>query len=106
MGSRARAYRAHTGSNELQCADWKLTPVLPLACFHASLQEALKDFVRLRDMAPEESNVVFQLAKLFRIMGDDVRAAQHLAMARDISPKSLGKVSVMRMRCFDCWCKD
>ncbi|KAH7107399.1 hypothetical protein BKA62DRAFT_683235 [Auriculariales sp. MPI-PUGE-AT-0066] len=54
--------------------------------------EALKDLVRLRDLAPEESNVVFQLARLYRLTGDDVRAAQHLAMARDISPKSLGKI--------------
>jgi anaphase-promoting complex subunit 3 len=36
--------------------------------------------------------VVFQLAKVYRLVGDEVKAAQLLAVARDISPKSLSKI--------------
>ncbi len=43
-------------------------------------------------MTPEESNVVFQLAKVYRLVGDEVKAAQMLANARDISPKSANKI--------------
>ncbi|KAF8892565.1 hypothetical protein BD779DRAFT_1509674 [Infundibulicybe gibba] len=53
---------------------------------------AVKDLESLRNSSPEESNVVFQLAKVYRLMGDELRSAQTLAVARDISPKSLSKM--------------
>ena len=46
----------------------------------------------LRNSTPEESNVVFQLAKVYRLMGDETKSAQTLAVARDISPKSIHKI--------------
>ena len=46
----------------------------------------------LRNSTPEESNVVFQLAKVYRLMGDETKSAQTLAVARDISPKSINKI--------------
>ncbi|KAE9400791.1 TPR-like protein [Gymnopus androsaceus JB14] len=55
-------------------------------------QAAIKDLEHLRNSSPEESNVVFQLAKVYRLVGDEVNSAQLLAIARDISPKSLGKI--------------
>lgn len=55
-------------------------------------QEAIKDLQELRDSSPEESNVVFQLAKVYRLVGDDAKSAQWLAIARDISPKSASKL--------------
>ncbi|KAJ3923641.1 hypothetical protein F5877DRAFT_31172 [Lentinula edodes] len=53
---------------------------------------AIKDLEHLRNSSPEESNVVFQLAKVYRLVGDEVKSAQLLAIARDISPKSMGKI--------------
>ncbi|KAF7295067.1 TPR-REGION domain-containing protein [Mycena indigotica] len=53
---------------------------------------AVMDLETLRSTSPEESNVVFQLAKVYRLLGDEVKAAQLLAIARDISPKSLSKI--------------
>lgn len=47
---------------------------------------------RLRDSTPEESNVVFQLAKVYRLVGEETKAAQMLAIARDMSPKSVNKI--------------
>lgn len=35
---------------------------------------------------------MFQLAKVYRLMGDETKSAQALAVARDISPKSLTKI--------------
>jgi len=35
---------------------------------------------------------VFQLAKVYRLVGDDVKSAQMLAVARDTSPKSVNKL--------------
>ena len=46
----------------------------------------------LRNSTPEESNVVFQLAKVYRLLGDEVNSAKTLALARDISPKSMNKI--------------
>ncbi len=46
----------------------------------------------MRNSSPEESNVVFQLAKVYRLVGDELKSAQLLAIARDISPKSIGKI--------------
>ncbi|KIK59869.1 hypothetical protein GYMLUDRAFT_44345 [Collybiopsis luxurians FD-317 M1] len=53
---------------------------------------AIKDLEQLHNTSPDESNVVFQLAKVYRLMGDEVKSAQFLAIARDISPKSIGKI--------------
>ncbi|EMD38605.1 hypothetical protein CERSUDRAFT_105193 [Gelatoporia subvermispora B] len=54
--------------------------------------DAVADLEYLRDTSPEESNVIFQLAKVYRLMGDSVKGAQLLAVARDVSPKSLHKI--------------
>lgn len=54
--------------------------------------EALEDLLQLRDSSPEESNVVFQIAKVYRLTGDEVRSAHWLAIARDTSPKSVNKL--------------
>ncbi|KDQ59445.1 hypothetical protein JAAARDRAFT_174746 [Jaapia argillacea MUCL 33604] len=53
---------------------------------------AVKDLEFLRDATPDESNVIFQLAKVYRLMGDELKSAQLLAIARDVSPKSLNKL--------------
>ncbi|KAK1232258.1 chaperonin-containing T-complex alpha subunit Cct1 [Marasmius sp. AFHP31] len=55
-------------------------------------ESAIKDLEYLRSTSPEEANVVFQLAKVYRLVGDEVKSAQLLAIARDISPKSIGKI--------------
>lgn len=55
-------------------------------------QEAIEDLQELRDSSPEESNVVFQLAKVYRLIGDEANSAHWLAIARDISPKSVNKL--------------
>jgi hypothetical protein len=36
--------------------------------------------------------VIFLLAKVYRLVGDVVKSAQMLAAARDVSPKSVGKI--------------
>ena len=36
--------------------------------------------------------MVFQLAKVYRLVGDEVNSARMLATARDMSPKSLSKI--------------
>lgn len=55
-------------------------------------EAAIEDLEYLRSTAPEESNVVFQLAKAYRLVGDEAKSAQTLAVARDISPKSTNKI--------------
>ncbi len=55
-------------------------------------QEAVQDLEHLRDTSPEESNVLFQLARVYRLMGDEVKFAQLLAEVRDVAPKSAGKI--------------
>lgn len=57
-----------------------------------SIQEAIEDLEYLKNVTPDESNVIFQLAKVYRLVGDVVRSAQMLAAARDVSPKSVGKI--------------
>lgn len=63
-------------------------------CFVAitSKQLAVADLEHLRDTTPDESNVIFQLARVYRLMGDEVRSATLLAIARDVSPKSVNKI--------------
>ena len=53
---------------------------------------AVEDLESLRDTSPDESNVIFQLARVYRLMGEKVKATQLLAVARDVSPKSLNKI--------------
>ncbi|KII88979.1 hypothetical protein PLICRDRAFT_108812 [Plicaturopsis crispa FD-325 SS-3] len=53
---------------------------------------AIADLEFLRDTCPDESNVIFQLAKAYRLVGDETKSAQLLAVARDISPKSVKKI--------------
>lgn len=55
-------------------------------------QLAVQDLEFLRDLSPDESNVVFQLARVYRLLGDKVKSAQLLAVARDVSPKSIKKI--------------
>jgi anaphase-promoting complex subunit 3 len=52
----------------------------------------VRDLEHLRDSSPEESNVIFQLARAYRLIGDQVKSAQMLAIARDLSPKSAKKI--------------
>ena len=52
----------------------------------------MRDLEFLRDSSPEESNVIFQLARAYRLIGNQVKAAQMLAVARDVSPKSVNKI--------------
>ena len=52
----------------------------------------MEDLECLRDIAPEEANVVFQLVRVYKMLGEDTKAAQMLAVARDMSPKSLNKI--------------
>lgn len=56
------------------------------------LQQAIQDLEILRDSSPEESNVIFQLAKVYRLVGNEVKSAQLLAVARDNAPKSVNKI--------------
>lgn len=58
----------------------------------ADTQAAVQDLEHLRSTTPEESNVVFQLAKVYRLLGNEAKSAHTLAVARDISPKSLNKI--------------
>lgn len=37
--------------------------------------------------------MIYQLAKVYRLMGNELKSAQMLALARDISPKSMHKIS-------------
>lgn len=55
-------------------------------------QEAIKDLEYLKRTTPEEANVIFQLAKVYRLVGNEVKSAQTLAAARDIAPKSINKM--------------
>jgi anaphase-promoting complex subunit 3 len=63
-------------------------------CFQAFTQTqlAVEDLEFLRDLSPDESNVVFQLARAYRLLGDKIKSAQLLAVARDVSPKSVKKI--------------
>ncbi|THH33983.1 hypothetical protein EUX98_g338 [Antrodiella citrinella] len=56
------------------------------------MQLAITDLESLRDSSPDESNVIFQLARVYRLTGQKVKAAQLLAVARDVSPKSVSKI--------------
>jgi anaphase-promoting complex subunit 3 len=63
-----------------------------LTCDFPISKLAVQDLEYLRNSTPEESNVVFQLAKVHRLMGNETKSAQTLAVARDISPKSINKI--------------
>ena len=46
----------------------------------------------LRDLVPEEANIVFQLARAYRLKGQTPEAQQTLLVARDIAPKDINKL--------------
>ena len=76
---------------------WLRTEALIVVCTYVRaclppIQAAVQDLEALRDTSPDESNVIFQLAKVYRLMGDSVKSAQMLAVARDVSPKSVNKI--------------
>ena len=52
----------------------------------------MRDLEQLRDTSPDESNVLFQLARVYRLMGDERRFAQLLAEVRDVAPRSVAKI--------------
>jgi anaphase-promoting complex subunit 3 len=56
------------------------------------MQPTVKDLEYLRNSSPEESNVIFQLVKVYRLLGDEVKSAQLLAVACNILPKSINKI--------------
>ena len=58
----------------------------------ATMQGAVADLAHLRDTSPEEPNVLFQLARAYRLMGDEVKFAQLLAEVRDLAPKNAAKI--------------
>lgn len=78
--------KRHKVRHEAVPKHWRLTRT------NGDSQEAVEDLHKLRDSSPEESNVVFQLAKVYRLMGDEAKSAQWLAIARDLSPKSGNKL--------------
>ncbi|GJJ12201.1 hypothetical protein Clacol_006442 [Clathrus columnatus] len=53
---------------------------------------AIEDLKKLRDLVPEEANVVFQLARAYRLKGQTPEAQQILLVARDIAPKDMNKL--------------
>ena len=55
-------------------------------------QAAVQDLEHLRDTSPDESNVLFQLARAYRLKGDKVKFAQLLAEVHDVAPKSAAKI--------------
>lgn len=52
----------------------------------------MEDLEHLRNSTPDESNVIFQLAKTYRLLGNVLKSQQLLAAARDIAPKDLSKI--------------
>ena len=36
--------------------------------------------------------MVFQLARVYRLLGDETKSAQMLAVARDMAPRSINKI--------------
>lgn len=55
-------------------------------------QAAIEDLKMLRDLVPEEANVVFQLARAYRLKGQTPEAQQTLLVARDIAPKDMNRL--------------
>ncbi|KAL1680846.1 hypothetical protein EV122DRAFT_275784 [Schizophyllum commune] len=55
-------------------------------------EDAISDLEFLRNTSPEEANVVFQLAKAYRLAGQEVKALHMVAVARDIAPKSVNRI--------------
>ena len=78
-------YAPKAGVDGIFMTDW-------LADWSVCNQEAIEDLEYLRRTTPEEANVIFQLAKVYRLLGDQVKSAQTLAVARDVSPKSMNKI--------------
>jgi anaphase-promoting complex subunit 3 len=55
-------------------------------------QYAMQELEILRDIAPEEVNVALLLVRVYRLLKEDQKAAQMLAVARDMSPTSVNKL--------------
>ncbi|KAI0041541.1 TPR-like protein [Auriscalpium vulgare] len=55
-------------------------------------EPGIQDLETLLSSSPEEANVIFQLARAYRLVGNEVKSAQMLAVARDVSPKSVNKI--------------
>ncbi|KDQ12386.1 hypothetical protein BOTBODRAFT_161987 [Botryobasidium botryosum FD-172 SS1] len=65
---------------------FKRTKVLvAMKQYEASL--AARDLIRLRDIAPDESNVAFLLGRVYRCLGDNAAATRQFAIAQDLDPK-------------------
>ena len=56
------------------------------------MQAAIEDLKTLRDLVPEEANVIFQLARAYKLKGQTPEAQQTLLVARDIAPKDMNKL--------------
>lgn len=52
----------------------------------------MEDLEYLKNATPDESNVIFQLAKTYRLLGNGLKSQQLLAAARDIAPKDMSKI--------------
>lgn len=50
-------------------------------------QEALAELLVLKDMAPDEANVHFNLGRLYGIMGEKANAIRHYTIALNLDPK-------------------
>ncbi|KAJ8612055.1 hypothetical protein MRB53_037606 [Persea americana] len=50
-------------------------------------QEALSDFLLLKDMVPDESNVHFMLGRVYRMVHDKPNAIRHYTIAMNLDPK-------------------
>lgn len=50
-------------------------------------QDALAEFMVLKDMAPEEANVHFMLGRTYKMLGDKGKAIKHLTIALNLDPK-------------------
>lgn len=55
-------------------------------------QEALGILNHLKDIIPDEVNIPFMLAQIYRRLGKVTESAQHMALALDIDPKISGAI--------------
>jgi anaphase-promoting complex subunit 3 len=64
----------------------------PCCVFMDSLQEALQILLRLQDIIPEEANIPFMLAQVYRKLGQTTQSAQYMSIALDVEPKIAGAI--------------
>ena len=57
------------------------------------MQTAIRDLVRLRDIAPDESNVAFMLGKVYRMLGEHAKATQQFVIAQELDPKLAANIN-------------